>query len=564
MKKYIHVFKNVRIPWLLLLVLGGFLTLEAQVSVKTVRLTADIIDSTRQTIELQPLLRYIAYMAAVVACSVAISWMGEITYGLIRMGVRNKLFGHLLRLPAGYYDTADGNELVSRITTDCDSCSYYFEVVLTSFGAIYQAVVVFASLMDYNKQLGTYCLAIIPLTVAIAGIYGTMTFYIARLGVNTNAATTGYLFERTAAFRMIKAYNSQQREMTDGQRMFHKMFYADAFNEMTIAFIQLGMQLINVVTIVVTFIFGGKLVKEGQLSVGELIAFYNLSGMVGVQLINLFLNFGTFTSVNGSMKNVAQILMLAPEKTAGEPMGKQAQDLVFDHVDFAYDETSVLSDVSFRIPANQVTAIVGPNGAGKSTLMKLLERMYEPTQGRILYGDRDVSDYSLASWRDSMAVVSQNAPLISGTIRENMCYGTRPEAVKEETLNQVAKACGIYDYVCSQEEGFDSPVSVGSTNLSGGQRQALAIARAFLKDSPYLLLDEATRSLDAQNEQMINDAISELVKQRTTIMIAHNPSALRSVDYVIVMKQGTVEACGSKDELLKNNTFFRNMMAEVC
>ncbi len=561
MKKYVKIFRNVRIPWLLLLVVAALYIAEAQVSVKTVRLSADIIDSSQKTIDLQPLLRYLAYTAALVGCISVSAWVAELTYGRIRLGVRNKLFNHILHLPAGYFDRESGNEMVSRITSDTDMCSYYFEVILTSFSALYQAYVVFKSLIGYNKQLGVYSMLIIPVTCIIAGVYGLMTYSISRMSVNSQAETTGYLFERTAAFRVIKAYNTAAREKRDSGLMFKKMFRAEMLNEMTIAFIQLGMQLISCISTVIAFVFGSRLVKNGTLTIGELIAFYSLSGMVGVQLINLFLNFGTFTAVNGSLKNVAMILETPEEKADGRELDSGARDLRLEHVTFSYDGQPVLTDVSFTVPKNRVTAIIGPNGSGKSTALKLLQRMYEPDAGRLLIGEEEASAYSLSSWRRQFSVVSQRAPLISGTIRDNMCYGCT-ETVSDERLLKVAGDCGILEYIQAQKDGADSMIAVGSTNLSGGQRQSLAVARAVLKDSSYLLLDEATGSLDAKSERTVKDSLTALMEERTTVMIAHHPSVIERAEHIIVMEDGRVTAEGSRDELLETSAYYRNFIGE--
>lgn len=561
MKKYVKIFHKVKIPWFLLFVLLLVNIFEAKVMVRTVQLSADIIDSSKKTIELEPLLRYLTFMAGTVGCAVANAWVGEITYGKIKMRVRNKLFEHILKLPSGYYDRTNPSELVSRVTSDSDSASYYFEVLLTSFGAVYQAVLIFISLIGYNKRLGIYSLLIIPVTCGVAAAYGFMTFRISRILVNSEAVTTGYLFERTASFRIIKAFNARKKEILDGNHMFRIIFRGEMLNQMTIAFIQLGMQIINLITILIAFVFGSRLVNQGLLTIGELVAFYSLSGVVGVQLINLFLNFGTFTATNGSLKNVAMILQMEQEKADGMEMDGTDQDLVFDHVSFRYLERNVLEDVSFVIPKNRVTAIVGTNGAGKSTVVKLVQRMYEPTGGRLLYGDRDAKDYSLRAWRDHFSVVSQNSALISGTIRENLCYGT-DRKVSEEELCEAAKACGIYEYICSQENGFDSEISVGSTNLSGGQKQAMAIARALIRDRKILILDEATKNLDAESERLVEKSVMAAMKGRTTIIIAHTPSMVSSADYIVVMRDGQVEATGSREQLLAANDYFKVFMGE--
>ena len=216
----------------------------------------------------------------------------------------------------------------------------------------------------------------------------------------------------------------------------------------------------------------------------------------------------------------------------------------------------MLSDISCRLPRGKVTAIVGTNGAGKSTLMKLLERMYKPDSGRILFGDRDVEDYSLESWRRALAIVAQDTPLMSGTVRENLTYGLDRE-VSDEELYEAAKLANAYDFITETPGGLDAEVGPGGTNFSGGQRQCLAIARAIVRAPRYLLLDEATSNLDAKCEDEVSTALDRLMEGRTTVMIAHSFRATLAADQVIVMDNGHIVGMGTPEELLRTNAYYQ-------
>ena len=229
---------------------------------------------------------------------------------------------------------------------------------------------------------------------------------------------------------------------------------------------------------------------------------------------------------------------------------------------FSYDARTALQDVSFRIPKGRITAIIGSNGAGKSTVFKLLERMYDPAEGQIRFGDTDVRSFELTSWRQSFAIVSQDKPLLSGTVRENILYGVRRK-VSDEELEHVAKLANIYDFLMATPGGFDAQVGVNGSNFSGGQRQCIAIARAMMRNPDYLLLDEATSNLDAKSEQMVSQALKNLMAGRTTVMIAHNYSAVRDADHIIVMKDGKVEAEGTPEELMQTNEYYRTFATKA-
>ena len=202
------------------------------------------------------------------------------------------------------------------------------------------------------------------------------------------------------------------------------------------------------------------------------------------------------------------------------------------------------------------TAIIGGNGAGKSTLFKLLTRLYEPKSGAIRFGGDNIADFALTGWRDRFAYVFQKDPLIGGTVRENITYGVDRE-VSEEELIAAAKKANCYDCIMAKPGGFDEDVGLGGSNFSGGQAQCISIARAMLRDADYLLLDEATSNLDVVSEAAVTEAMDHLMEGRTTIMIAHNFAATRNADYIIVMKDGTVEASGTPEELQETNEYYR-------
>ena len=204
----------------------------------------------------------------------------------------------------------------------------------------------------------------------------------------------------------------------------------------------------------------------------------------------------------------------------------------------------------------KVTAVIGGNGAGKSTLFKMLMRLYEPSSGEIRFAGDNIGGYELADWRRHFAVVSQGSPLIGGTVRENITYGLERE-VSEEEIIAAAKSANCYDCIMAKPGGFDEEVGLDGSSFSGGQGQCISIARAMLRNADYLLLDEATSNLDVMSEALVTEAMGKLMRGKTTVMIAHNYAATRSADYVVVMKDGEVEAAGTPEELLRSNEYYQ-------
>ena len=298
------------------------------------------------------------------------------------------------------------------------------------------------------------------------------------------------------------------------------------------------------------------MVASGELSVGKLIGFYTLCSLATARLAQICMNFGSFFQNAGIVQKIGNVLQVPDEPEDGCEMDVADADIHLEHVSFSYQSAPVLKDLNCTIPKGKITAIVGTNGAGKSTLFKLLERMYHPTEGKICFGDRDVTQFKLSSWRKSFAIVAQEKPLLSGTVRENIMYGVERH-VSEEELIHVAKMANIYDFIMDTPGQFDAEAGPGGSNFSGGQQQCIAIARAMMRNPDYLLLDEATSNLDVKSEQLVTAALSNLMKGRTTILIAHNYSATVFADQVIVLCDGEIQACGTPEEMLRTNEYYR-------
>ncbi len=555
-KRYISIFQGVKIPWIPLLITWALSFISVYFNIQAMTLTAGIINSAESAIDSSLFMEYILNLAGFGVLTVASNYISNLAYEKINLGVRVKLWDKIMRLPSQYYDTDNGNELISRVTTDASTTSYYFMLAISTTTSLYSAISVFRRLFAFEPSLAAWTLLIIPCVIAIAAIYGFMGYHVGVLTNTSFAATMGYLAERVRGLRTIKAYGTQKQEQETAKRLFRKQYGADVLSEMTIAVMQVGMQIISCMCIVIAFVAGGRLVADGVLDHGRLIAFYNLSGLVGINLMQIYMDFGAFTQVNGNVRKIAHVLDAGEEVPDGPAVPETDQDIHIDHVSFSYGDVPVLQDVSFTVPANKVTAIIGTNGAGKSTVLKLLERMYAPDSGTIRFGDNSIDSFGLKSWREVFSMVAQNSPLISGTIRDNILYGVdRP--VTEEELIAVAKQADIYGFVMATPGGFDAEVTPGGTNFSGGQRQCIAIARALMRNPRYLLLDEATSNLDVTCECRVTSTFEKLMAGRTTLMVAHSSAATQMADHIVVMRDGQVEAEGSPEELLKTNEYYR-------
>lgn len=557
MNKYFAVFKGVKLPWLLIAATCLFSVLMTSSELQVATLTADIIDGSQNAINGAKLISYILAALVVAACTIASTYFERRMEETVTMRVRVKLWNKIMRLPLRYYDEDSGEGLISRVTSDASAPASLFTVIVSFIVCVVTTVQGFVQLYEYNTMLANYSLLIIPLTLLFCLLYSLLQFKLSVFSTVTISSSLGYLAERVRNFRLIKSAAAEKLEAAKGSATFKRMYIAEFLSWLLVAGYQLSSSLFSILFIVVIFVVGGRLVPAGEVTIGDLTSFYMITGVVSVQLMQFFMNAGSVASVFGTMKKTAQIMETDSEPEGGEPVPPICSDIVFDHVSFAYtDERDVLRDVSMTIPMGRVTAIIGGNGAGKSTVFKLLARLYEPKDGAVRFGGADISQYELTDWRDHFSYVFQNEPLIGGTVRENITYGLDRD-VSDEELFAVAKKANCYDFVMAKPNGFDEDVGLGGSNFSGGQAQCIAIARAMLRSADYLLLDEATSNLDVMSEARVTEAMANLMRGKTTVMIAHNYAATRMADHVIVMNDGTVETEGAPEELLTSSEYYR-------
>ena len=554
---YFAILKGVKLPWITILLSFAFSIVMMRAELQVATLTADIIDTSQNAINANRLVSYVSVAVLSAVCTILSNYFTRRMEEQISMRVRCKLWGKIMHLPTRYYDEDNGDELVSRVTSDAEAPSSLFTMAVSCVVCVVTTVQAFIQLFGYHKTLATYSLLIIPLTLGFSVLISVLQFKLGVYSTAKMAGSTGYLAERVRNFRLIKSAVAEKRESLNGNKTFKDMYKADFLSWLLVAGYQIASSIFSIIFIVIVFVIGGQLVSKGEVTIGDLTGFYMVTGIVTLQLMQFFMNAGSVFGTFGTMQKITRVAGLLDEKEDGRDVPSVCSDIVFDDVTFAYNEArDVLKHISMRIPMGKVTAIIGGNGAGKSTVFKLLTRLYEPKEGTIQFNGETIEDYKLSDWRDEFAYVFQKDPLIGGTVRENLTYGLDRE-VSEEELIEVAKKANCYDCIMEKPGGFNEDVGLGGSNFSGGQGQCISIARAMLRNADYLLLDEATSNLDVLSEAMVTEALDHLMENKTTIMIAHNYAATKNADYVIVMRDGTVEAAGSPEELLKTNEYYQ-------
>ncbi len=556
------VLSGVRIPWILMLIslVSSFMMANAMVSSAVI--TAKVVDA-QGNLQTADLIEYIILLFGSGLLASAGTLCNNLLTQKVNLGVRTKLWKKMLKLPMSYYDGESAETMVSRITNDCDKASAFLGVIIMAVTSVYGMYLAVERMIKFSLTLTLWCACLVPVVSIGVALTGKLEFRAQSRLYQTISDVTTYLLERVKNLRLIRTSNMQKKEIEAGRGHFRRMFRHAVQAMLSDTLMASFIAITPVALIIITFIVGSIFVSRGELTVGEVIGFYTVSSLASIRISALITVYGDLTVANGVFEKISQVLKAEEEPEGGIPMDTPDAAITLENVSFGYGDRSVLKDVSCVIPQGKVTAIIGENGAGKSTLFKLLERMYAPDTGTIRFGDRDVAEFDPISWRSAFALVSQDRPLLSGTIRENITYGCARKISPEE-LEQAARQAGIWELVCALPDGFDTRVEPNGGNFSGGQRQCIAIARAIMRNPDYLLLDEATSNLDNRSEREVSEALANLMRGRTTVMIAHSISAISHADYIIALKKGCVEASGTPEEMANTSEVFRSFVQSQC
>lgn len=474
--------------------------------------------------------------------------------------LRTRIWKKVLSLPVSYFDSQETGETVSRLTNDTNIVKGLITRHLVSAvtGVLSMAGAV-AILFWLDWQMTLVMLISVPIMLFVIIPIGRKMYRISKSLQNEMAKYTSVLSGVLSEIRLVKTYTAEEYEQQRGSARTNELFRFGLKEAKLMAVLNPLISLAMMLMLVFIIGYGGIRVSAGALTAGELVAFILYLFLIIVPVSQFSSFFAELQKAMGATERIRELLEHEVEEETGKKSAADGRTLSFEHVDFRYDSSEeILQDVSFVMPADSVTAIVGPSGAGKTTIFSLLERFYAPSSGSIWYGETPLAALPLKEWRQKIGYVSQESPLMTGTIRDNLSYGL-PFQPEEAALWNGLEAANVKDFVESLSQGLESQVGERGIKLSGGQKQRIAIARALLRDPEILLLDEATASLDSESEKHVQEALSYLMKGRTTVIIAHRFSTIVNADQIIVLEAGRVTGTGTHAGLYNNHGLYKRL-----
>lgn len=478
--------------------------------------------------------------------------------------LRNKLWAKLLVLPVSYFDTTKSGEITSRLVNDSTQVKDLLaNSVPRMVTALMQLIGALILMLMMDWKMTAIMFAVVPLVILIFLPVATQSRKIAFSRQENLAAFSGEAGDVLGAVRLVKSSNAEAVEKKTGDARIDRLYRLGLKEAVYDAVAQPVMTTLMMGMIVGVLAYGASRVASGSMNMGTLFAFL----MYLTQLIGPFSTLGQFfaetAKASGSTARIDELLQQPEESRTGRPLkDASGQALTMSHVSFSYDqETPVLKDVTVTAAPNQVIAFAGPSGGGKSTIISLLERFYSPDSGHILIGDQDIANLNVEDWREQIGLVGQDATIMAGTIRYNLTYGATRNYTDEE-LWHVLDMAYAKTFVEAMPQGLDTEVGERGVKVSGGQRQRLAIARAFLRDPKILMLDEATASLDAESEMMVQKALTKLMHGRTTIVIAHRLSTIMNANRIYFIENGVVSGSGTHEDLIKSHPIYREYVKD--
>ncbi len=496
-------------------------------------------------------------------------WAGIAGNRLI-FGLRSRLYAHLQRLPHSFFDRHPAGAIVSRVLNDVTQASDLVNSTLIDVwtDASLLGLVVFA-LFELNWRLALISLCIAPLWVGFMRYFAPRIKAVSHRMQEAVEVISGEVHERVVGASTVKSFGREEHEIVNFNDR-HEILFDRTIDKLKLASAQeMLIQLLTRCAPAIVVWAGAVMIIRGEMTLGTLMAFFTLLGFLYLPLERFAQLSIVVSASTAAIERMFDFLDLKPEITdhpLARPFNVKRGAVEFDGVKFSYPprdgatRCEVIKGVDLRIPGGYRVALVGRSGAGKTTLASLIPRFYDATEGRVLIDGKDVRHFTLKSLRESVSLVSQDALLFSASVRENLRYA-RPDA-SDAMMWQALELANLRQFVDELPERLDTVIGERGVKVSGGQRQRLALARAFLKDSKIVILDEATSAVDSESENLIHEAMERLMEGRTVFLIAHRLRSALTADMIVVLDQGKLVEAGTHHDLLRRKGTYARLYHE--
>lgn len=506
--------------------------------------------------------RILGYLAVAALCQYFTGFFNNrLSYKIVE-SIRNDAFSHLNKLPFSYLDASDSGDIISRIITDTDQLAdgllLGFTQLFTGVATIIGTIVV---MLRLNAKITIAVILISPLSLFVAKFISQRTYSLFKKQSETRGIQTSIINESLSEIKTIKAYAAEDSfiEKFDKNNKELKeialkaLFFSSLTNPCT--------RFVNSVVYAVVALLGAFSVLSGNLTVGLWTCFLNYANQYTKPFNEIS---GVITELTASLAGATRVFEILnvsaeePDRPESKSLDNVKGDIELSHVTFSYKEdVKLIEDLNLSVTKGKKVAIVGPTGCGKTTLINLLMRFYDPVKGTISVDNEDNRNYTKDSLRKSFGMVLQDTFLLNGTVRDNICMGLKD--VKEEDIIEAAKKTRAHSFIKKLENGYDTVIDNKNTLLSQGEKQLICITRLMLRKPPMLILDEATSSIDTKTEMLISDAFTELMKDKTSFIVAHRLSTIVNSDIIIAMNNGKIMEMGNHEKLMANKGFYYNL-----
>lgn len=557
-KRFFHTCIAARIPYGLFFFYVFLTAIEGSILVRIPEVNANLFTGD---VSVASVGTFLGFEILNMAVSQFILYVNHVLRYKMNRNLRNTLWEKILHLKPSYLDKVSSSSLISRISVDADAINQFvLDVVLELFVQIYYLTLYIREMNKISLRAGFILLAFLPLTILVTFVMGRLNLMVSSRMKHQLADLTAYLSELVTCLPLMKSMNRQTYEEKRGEKVIRDYYKAqrnsiglDVLKELVGSIVGIGPE-------IAIILMGIKMLGNGTVDAAGWYTFYMYAGTFIVFCNTLGGMWENTKMIQGQLIKVSDVIYEdgeAIQTTVDEMVA--SGDIIFDHVRFAYGEDLIFKDANFTIPKNKYTVLIGYSGAGKSTILKLVERIYDPNEGRILMGGREISAYDIKDWRKNIAFVSQNTPLMSGSIRDNILYGIKREVSDEEVMHAATMA-HLDEFIRNHPEGLDRQVGQFGGMLSGGQMQKISVARALLSDAELLILDEPTASLDIVSTNEIMHTIDQLRGTKTIIVVTHDAKVIRTADHIIVVNKDHSIQEGDHREMKLVCDFYRKMM----